>query len=622
MLNFLKKSYLQSILKSRIFSIASFFLLNILTFNLNAQVLESLDQEFLEGLPPSLRDSIEVKNADKDEADLEQLFRTDSSVEKNKILLKKLYDQLDAMKERFDANDQKKSENLARFGDSFFNSIQSSFMPINIPNMASEYIVDVGDKFNIMLTGNSKAQSDEYVQRDGTIMIPEVGKIFIAGKTLSDAIESIEKYSAERAIGAMPFVALTEVRDIQILMMGGIDSPGIYTISGGSSILSALNVAGGISENGSFRKIEHRRNGQVLENVDLYDILIFGKHPFFGNLRSGDTVFVHPSSFHVPVTGGVANSAIFEILPGETIKDALSFAGGLSEGFEGFDSIFLNRVDLSNQESKTVSLNDAQAIKLKPRDSILVPSYVSDRKTMKMVTLNGEVNRPGTYFIGDNENLGSLIKRAGGYTKNAYVFGSALFRVDALNLEKYFAQLNYSDTVNYIVSNVGKPNSSINSSALDLLAEELRSKPLSGRIITNFDLDFDTINSNSIVLEDGDKLIIPKMQKVVYMFGDFKQPSNQEFINGASVSDYINLAGGLKESAYKEVIVIDPDGKTHLHSLKRLGRFQENIDLYPGSIIYAPRDIGKISGLVYASAVSPIISSLALSIASLNSISN
>jgi len=106
------------------------------------------------------------------------------------------------------------------------------------------------------------------------------------------------------------------------------------------------------------------------------------------------------------------------------------------------------------------------------------------------------------------------------------------------------------------------------------------------------------------------------------MFGDFKQPSNQEFINGASVSDYINLAGGLKESAYKEVIVIDPDGKTHLHSLKRLGRFQENIDLYPGSIIYAPRDIGKISGLVYASAVSPIISSLALSIASLNSISN
>jgi hypothetical protein len=50
--------------------------------------------------------------------------------------------------------------------------------------------------------------------------------------------------------------------------------------------------------------------------------------------------------------------------------------------------------------------------------------------------------------------------------------------------------------------------------------------------------------------------------------------------------------------------------------------FKKNIDLYPGSIIYAPRDIGKLSGITYAAAVSPILSSLALSLASLNSISN
>lgn len=594
----------------------------LFSFDLMTQVLDDIDESFLEGLPPSLRESIEVKNADKDEAALEQLFRTDSSVEKNKIILKKLSDQLEALDKRFEKIEDSDSSALQRFGDSFFSSIQSSFMPINVPNMAAEYVVDVGDKFNIMLTGISNSESDVFVQRDGTIMIPEVGKLYVAGKTLADVSSAVENYSNSRAIGINPFISLSELRDMQILMMGGIVSPGIYTISGGSSILSAINVAGGISENGSFRNIEHRRNGQVIENVDLYEILIFGKNPFFGNLRSGDTIFVHPSSFLVPVTGGVATNAIFEILPGETLKDALSFAGGLSEGFEGFDAIFLNRVDLRNQESKTVSLKDAQTIKLKPRDSILVPSYVSDSKIMKMVTLSGEVNRPGTYFIRDNESLGSLIKRAGGYNKNAYVFGSALFREDALNLEKYFAQLNYSDTVNYIVSNVGKPNSSINSSALDLLSEELRSKPLSGRIITNFDINFDAVNSNSIVLQDGDRIVIPMMQKVVYMFGDFKKTSNQEFINGASLQDYIDLAGGLKDSAYKEVIVIDPDGKTHLYSLKRLGRFQENIDLYPGSIIYAPRDIGKISGLVYASAVSPIISSLALSIASLNSISN
>ena len=63
---------------------------------------------------------------------------------------------------------------------------------------------------------------------------------------------------------------------MQILVMGGVESPGIYTISGGSSILSALNVAGGVSKEGSFRKIEQRRGGEKVKIIDLYDILIFG----------------------------------------------------------------------------------------------------------------------------------------------------------------------------------------------------------------------------------------------------------------------------------------------------------------------------------------------------------
>jgi len=591
---------------------------SLFSFQAHAQLLEGLDESFLEGLPPSLRESIEVKNADQSEADLEQLFRTDSSVEKNKIILKKLYDQLDALDLRFDALEENDTDDLIRFGDSFFSSIQSSFMPINIPNMASEYVVDVGDKFKIMLTGSAKSTSDEFIQRDGTIMIPGVGKVFIAGLTLSDAIEAIEEYSAEKAIGTMPFVTLSEVRDMQILVMGGIESPGIYTLSGGSSILSAINVAGGISSEGSFRKIEHRRNGKVINSVDLYDILIFGKNPFLGNLRSGDTVYIHPSFFLVPVTGGVSFNALFEMLPNETVQSAISFAGDFSEGFAGFSSVTLKRTNLDTQRVIDLSIADLPKFILQPRDAILVPSYVNYRETMRMVNLQGMVERPGEYFIGENETLESLINRAGGYKSNAYVFGAALFRQDALEKEKAFAQLNYSDTVNYIVSNIGKPNSSINSSAIDLLAEELRSRQLSGRVITDFDFDGIELN-DSIILQDKDQIVIPAMQKVVYMFGDFKQPSNIEYSSSSSIESYIAIAGGLKDSAYKELIIIDPDGKTHLYTKSRF-RSSGNIDIYPGSIVYAPRDIGRLSGLLYASTVSPIVSSLALSIAALNSI--
>jgi protein involved in polysaccharide export with SLBB domain len=105
------------------------------------------------------------------------------------------------------------------------------------------------------------------------------------------------------------------------------------------------------------------------------------------------------------------------------------------------------------------------------------------------------------------------------------------------------------------------------------------------------------------------------------MFGDFKNPANITYNSELGVEDYLGFAGGLKKSAYNELVVIDPDGTSHVYKPGILP-FKKDIDLYPGSIIYAPRDIGKLSGITYAAAVSPILSSLALSLASLNSISN
>jgi protein involved in polysaccharide export with SLBB domain len=232
------------------------------------------------------------------------------------------------------------------------------------------------------------------------------------------------------------------------------------------------------------------------------------------------------------------------------------------------------------------------------------------------------VNRPGKYVVGINERLSDIIEKAGGYKENAYLYGSALFRTEALDKEKLFAQLNYSDTVNYIISNIGKTNSSISTSVLDLLAEELRSRSYEGRVVTDFNLNnLESDPSLDIKLFDGDKIIIPEIQKIVYLFGDFRKPSNYIYKSNLGPKDYIKLAGGLKDSAYDEILVIDPDGKTHIYRSSILA-YGQSAEIYPGSIIYAQRNIGKLSGLTYASAVSPILSSLAISLASLNSITN
>jgi polysaccharide export outer membrane protein len=572
-----------------------------------------LSEEFLEGLPPSVREEIEVQNSVQEEADLEALFRSDTSVEKNKVILSKIRKQLNAIEGRL--NNEGNEKSLVRFGESFFSSIQSSFMPINIPNFDSSYIVDVGDKFNFISIGKVKTKEELTVQRDGSLLIPSMGKVVVAGLKIGEAENKVMEFIERTAIGVNAFLSLSEVRDIQVILLGGVDNPGIYTLSGGSSILGALNVAGGISEKGSFRKITHSRNGEIIQIVDLYHTFIDGlfslKHP----LRSGDTIFVHPAGNLIPISGGVNNPGIYELFPNETLEDLIKFASGFHPSYLGYNYININRSTINKTSLLKVEESNYGSMTINYRDEIFVPSYTKSVQGVKTVEISGMVNRPGTYHISDQETLESLINRAGGYREGAYVYGGALFRKDAIDKEKLFAQLNYQDTVNYIVSSIGKPNSNINNAALDLLAEELRSKSFSGRIVTDF------ANNQDVQLEDGDTVFIPSLQKVVYTFGDFKNPSNFEYDPYKSIDDYIELAGSLKDSAYSELIVIDPDGTTHIYNKDRFFN-RSSLVIYPGSIIYAPRELGKLSGIIYASTVSPILSSLAISLASLNSISD
>tara|TARA_Y200000002_G_scaffold59558_1_gene44957 strand:+ start:733 stop:2586 length:1854 start_codon:yes stop_codon:yes gene_type:complete len=592
-------------------------------YSFSQDIQTNLADEFLDGLPASVRDQIEVQNDIQEEKDIEDLFRSDTSLEKNKIILEKLKDQLKAIDQRFkNESDKGDSNTLQVFGSQFFQSLQSSFMPINVPNLGPNYIVDIGDQFKLLLTGKMSEQLELTVQRDGSILIPDFGKVNIAGKSLAAAEEIIKVYINESSVGVTSFLTLSKVRDVQILMLGGVESPGIYTVSGGSSILSVLNVAGGISQNGSYRDIELRRNGETVQKIDLYDIFVYGNYSVDFTLRSGDTVFVNPKSFDVAVSGGVNNPAIYESSGDETIEKIIEYSGGFSETFYGFDNITVSQENIESQSVITVNIEDLSSYVLKPRDSIIVPSFKSDINSAKQVSIEGMVNRPGTYFFKEGETLSDIINRAGGYKDNAYVYGAALFRQDALEKEKLYAQLNYADTVNYIVSSIGKPNININNSALDLLAEELRSYNLSGRVVADFYLEnIESDPSKDIKLEDRDRIYVPSLQKVVYLFGDFKNASNLSYNPGYSAKDYVDAVGGLKKSAFSELIVIDPDGRTHIYSDKLLNRFS-NIEIYPGSIIYAPRDIGKISGVMYAATVSPILSSLAISLASLNSISD
>ena len=387
-------------------------------------------------------------------------------------------------------------------------------MPINIPNLSGEYILDVGDKLNLILSGETSSMDDLEILRDGSILIPKYGKVSLAGLSLNQAEKSISAFFQTKAPSVEPTIQLSELRDVQILILGNVVSPGIYTLSAGSNILSALNVAGGIDDKGSYRRIEHKRNGSILRVVDLYNILIEGNFDYSTQFRSGDVILIKSSYKNIPVSGAVANEAIFEILPDETLMDAINYAGGFTEDYLGYGSLLVKRSDLRGSKYVNFEDNSYEDVILKPRDSVLVPSFKNEIDSTKVVHISGRVKNPGSYFITEGETLSNVIARAGGYTNDAYIYGAALFREDALEKQTQYAQLNYSDTVNFIISNIGRPGTSVNSSALDLLAEELRSQTPNGRILAEFDVDKLSDGENDIRLMHNDRIVVPQSKKL------------------------------------------------------------------------------------------------------------
>ena len=584
-----------------------------------------LSEEFLSSLPEGVAEQIRAQNEKpENEVELDALFRADTTVESNKKILESLKDQLQDLEARMSSEDaNKKQYNLERFGENFFNSIQSSFMPINIPNIDSEYILDVGDQLRILLTGSLEGEFDIFIERAGNIFIPQVGSIQISGKSYRDAERAITDFIAKKQIGADVSVSLTKLRDVQIVMLGDVKNPGIYTVSGGSNPLTVLNAAGGILENGSYRMIEHRRAGEVIQNIDLYKLFAFGNFDFTTQMRSGDVIFVRSKIFDVPITGGTNRPAIYELMPGETLLDLINFSGGFSESFYGFEEINVERRGLDFSESLSIGVSELSEFKLGQRDSVLVPYFEDESEEVLSVSISGMVNKPGKYNFVQGETLSDVIRKAGGYKSGAYIFGGLFNRKDALDKQRLYAEIVYSDTINFLVSNLAKPNINVDSSAASLLIDELKSQNLSGRLIAEFDLDIlESDPSKDLILQDGDSITIPPLQKVVYLFGDFNRPTILQFNSSYTLQDYIKLAGGTKDSATNDILLISPNGETSeiRNNFKIFGA--NKADIYPGSIIYVPRNIGQISGITYAATVAPVLSSLAISLASLNSISD
>ena len=570
-----------------------------------------LDTEYLESLPEDVRADLLREIANNNQNAEQQTLKKRPSTELLKLETVKNW-------EEFQRQQLLEKELSERYGINLFRTMQSSFMPINEPNFGSDYILDYGDFIGIRSYGMSERKYSEEISRDGSITIEGIGRIQLAGLSFSQAVEVIKTQFKNVFIGSEVVVNLDEIRDIKVLITGNASYPGMYTISGNSNILQALNIAGGIKENGSLRNISLMRNGKEIQNVDLYQALIFGDTTNIPTLQSGDSIYIKPAIKLVRAGSGFVNESIYELKDDETFNDLLLFAGGTlrSSNEKQFSVIRLNN---SNFETITINKDSLDNYIVENLDTINL-----NIDKFGTIEITGSVKKPGKYSISSNDKISDVIKRAGGYSESAYIFGGALYRDKAKKLEKKYAENAYNSLIKYLASDPKLLNSQ-GASYLPLVLSEIKNIKPSGRVTTEFNLQILKNNPiRDIYVNDKDKIHIPKLDMSVFIYGEVSNPGSIPFVDGKDFNYYINNSGGINKYAENNFIyIVTPDGIASRISRKRISSFLEPVyDIYPGSVIYIPREVGAIRGVDFYATVAPVFSSLALSIASLNAIND
>lgn len=544
------------------------FSLCIMSVAINAQ---DFDESFLSSLPDEIRSDLLKRANDKNKSEEPQYRRPSTYINKQEL------------------EEEEEDKTPKVFGYDIFSLMQSSLMPINEPNFDGGYILDFGDVLELQLIGKESSDSKLTVKRDGSINIPDIGKVYVAGLKLNDAIDLINNKISISYIGVKAYISLINVRDIQVVVAGSAYNPGAYTLNGNSNIFHALSVAGGPSEIGSYREINHIRDGEVIDTIDLYDTFIYGKSIFSNRLRSGDVVFIKPVNNIVSVYGAFKRPGMYELKPSEKLSKAVEFANGVS-----------NIADLS--DVKVVSVSNGVIISNKIKSLSELNNFVSQdsdtifirKHTYRKVEINGAVKNPGTYLINQGDGILELVNRAGGYTANAYPFGGVLESIVTKEINEMAKNELYKSFLDgLMLIGASSPSESGQSNAATItLMQELKDTEASGRVSAEFDLKILEDNPESdILLQDGDIVSIPEFLNQVYVFGEVSSEGTVSFQDGEFSGYYIDNRGGLNEYADKKnIFVLHPNGDTFkLGQKNKFLKARENLDIYPGSIIFVPR---------------------------------
>ena len=426
--------------------------------------------------------------------------------------------------------------------DIFQNSINESVDP--------NYIVSPGDEIIIMLWGETEFNTPYTVSRDGYIFIENVGQVFVNGLNVKKIEEKLYKLLKKvySTIGTSTFFDISlgaqSLRPLRIIALGELAQPGAYNVSPSTTLFTSLYYFNGPTFDGSLRNIKLLRSNKNIAEIDFYDYLLKGEQKGDVQLQRDDVIFIPRIGKTVSVAGEINRTGIYELKENESLIDVIEFAGGLPV------TTYLNRVKIDriidpSERSEIgidrtivdVSIGEMykNSKKIDLYDGDLITFFKISDFQQNVVIIDGAVNRPGEYDLGDGLEITDLLNKADGLSGDIY-----LERVDVIRTN---------------------PDNSLSQLSFNL------QKALSGE------------SNHNINLQSNDRVVVYNLSDMIYtsdvsIEGHVLKPGTKQFKKGMEVFDLLFLGGGFKNT--------DHLSKTYL---ERADLFRTNIDGSENEII-------------------------------------
>lgn len=423
----------------------------------------------------------------------------------------------------------------------------------------SSYQINPGDNINLRLWGAYQFNGTQTVDPQGNIFIPNVGPVKVAG-VRNGSLQSVVEAQVRRIyvsnVGV--YAALEQAQPVKVMVTGFVNQPGNYGGVANDSVIAYLDRAGGVDpERGSYIDIKVMRNGQTIQQVDLYDFLLQGQiRPF--SFRDGDVIVVGQRTHTFNVSGEVYNQHDFEFnSPAVSLAQALAFA----KLKPGATNVSIQRRQGAEYRSEYYSLSQAPNVRVEDGDIVTV---TADRYAGTIqVRVDGAHNGAHAVVLPYGAKLSDVLTQ---------LQPNALAEVESLQLFRPSVAKRQKEMLNIALDKLEETTFNARSSTQEEAALRLRDAELvkqfivkarqvepKGQVVLNPD------TFQNVILEQGDILHIPEKTSVIMVHGEVAFPNGIEYRNGLSAKNYIEQVGGFSQKSNKsKVIVIRQNGKAEL----------------------------------------------------------